>query len=52
MPGFEAKRVRLEYTQTNDAPPNRVFPLLCPVREAEWLPRMALSDDLLTLRRR
>lgn len=32
------KRVVHEYTQTNDAPPERVFPLLCPVREAEWVP--------------
>jgi hypothetical protein len=35
---FNAKRVSHEYTQTNDAPPDKVFPLLCPVREAEWLP--------------
>lgn len=27
----------LRYTQRIDAPPGRVFPLLCPVREAEWL---------------
>ena len=38
MPTFEAKRVSREYTQTNDAPPEEVFPLLCPVREAEWVP--------------
>lgn len=25
------------YRQTIDAPPETVFPLLCPVREAEWL---------------
>jgi hypothetical protein len=25
------------YTQQIDAAPDRVFPLLCPVREAEWL---------------
>ena len=35
---FRAKRVSHEYTQTNDAPPERVFPLLCPVREADWAP--------------
>ncbi len=35
---FSAKRVSHEYTQTNDAPPDKVFPLLCPVREAEWVP--------------
>jgi len=35
--GFAAKRLTRRYTQTIDAPPDRVFPLLCPVREAEWL---------------
>lgn len=24
------------YTQTINAPPDRVYPLICPVREAEW----------------
>jgi len=38
MPAFDAKRVSHEYTQTNDAPPEKVFPLLCPVREADWVP--------------
>ncbi len=38
MSAFDAKRVSHEYTQTNDAPPEKVFPLLCPVREADWLP--------------
>ena len=38
MPNFNALRVNHEYTQTNDAPPERVFPLLCPVREADWVP--------------
>jgi hypothetical protein len=38
MPGFRANRVAHEYTQTNDAPPEKVFRLLCPVREAEWVP--------------
>jgi len=33
-----AKRVSHEYIQTNDAPPDKVFPLLCPVREADWVP--------------
>jgi hypothetical protein len=33
-----ARRVSHEYTQTNDAPPETVFPLLCPVREADWVP--------------
>jgi hypothetical protein len=31
-------RVRHTYTQTLEAPPVKVFPLLCPVREAEWVP--------------
>jgi len=31
------QRTTRTYTQTIDAPPERVFPLLCPVREAEWL---------------
>ncbi len=35
---MEAKRVTREFTQTNNAPPDRVFPLLCPVREADWVP--------------
>jgi hypothetical protein len=38
MSVFAAKRVSYEYTQTNDALPDKVFPLLCPVREAEWIP--------------
>jgi hypothetical protein len=32
------KRVSHTYVQTNNAAPERVFPLLCPVREAEWVP--------------
>jgi len=32
------KRVRRTYTQTLAAPPDRVFPLLCPVRETDWVP--------------
>jgi hypothetical protein len=39
MPAFQAARRLHEYTQTNDAPPEGVFPLLCPVREAEWVPQ-------------
>ena len=34
---FVPKRLTRRYTQTIDAAPERVFPLLCPVREAEWL---------------
>lgn len=39
MPMFAANRVVHEFTQINDAPPEKVFPLLCPVREAEWVPQ-------------
>jgi hypothetical protein len=35
---FQAQRVTRQYTQTNSAPPETVFPLLCPVREADWVP--------------
>lgn len=31
-------RVRRTYRQHLDAPPTRVFPLLCPVRETDWVP--------------
>lgn len=34
---IESKRVARTYRQTIDAPPEVVFPLLCPVREVEWL---------------
>jgi len=35
---FQGKRVTHVYTQTNGAAPEKVFPLLCPVREADWVP--------------
>lgn len=38
MSDCAAKRVSHDYIQTNDASPEKVFPLLCPVREAEWVP--------------
>lgn len=38
MADFRGARAAHEYTQTNQAGPERVFPLLCPVREAEWVP--------------
>jgi hypothetical protein len=38
MTEFQAKRITYHYTQTNLASPERVFPLLCPVREADWVP--------------
>ncbi len=34
---FQARHVTKEYCQTIYASPDKVFPLLCPVREAEWL---------------
>lgn len=38
MNSFKASRVAHEYTQNNLASPEKVFPLLCPVREADWIP--------------
>jgi hypothetical protein len=38
MPQFRGKRVVHSYTQMNCASPDRVFSLLCPVREEEWVP--------------
>jgi hypothetical protein len=38
MERFEGRRVSHEYTQHHVAAPDRVFSLLCPVREAEWVP--------------
>jgi len=38
MADFRGTRINHSYTQTNNAPPDRVFPLLCPVREAGWVP--------------
>ena len=37
MSNFSAQRITRKYRQTIDAAPENVFPLLCPVREAEWL---------------
>jgi hypothetical protein len=34
---FQAERVVRTYTQTINATPDVIFPLLCPVRESEWL---------------
>ena len=49
MSQFIALRRIHQHTQTNDAPPETVFPLLCPVREAEWVPewkyRMIYSES-------
>jgi hypothetical protein len=38
MSKVQGKRITHEYTQNNVAPPEKVFPLLCPVREADWVP--------------
>ncbi len=38
MTAFKSNRVVHEYVQTNLAAPEKVFPLLCPVREADWIP--------------
>jgi len=38
MPKFQAKRISRQFTQINAGQPTDVFPLLCPVRESEWLP--------------
>ena len=49
MTAFKSYRRTHEYTQTNSAPPEKVFPLLCPVREADWAPgwqyRMIYSES-------
>ncbi len=37
MTSIRSTRITRHYTQRIEAPPARVFPLLCPVREAEWL---------------
>lgn len=43
------KRARHTFTQRLEAEPERVFPLLCPVREADWLegwdPSLVLSHS-------
>lgn len=37
LDGHRAKRVTRTYRQAIDGAPTAVFPLLCPVREVEWL---------------
>ena len=34
----QPRRVKHSYTQSLSASPEKVFPLLCPVREIEWVP--------------
>jgi len=38
MTAFKSYRIAHEFIQTNPALPEKVFPLLCPVREADWIP--------------
>lgn len=42
-------RVRRSYTQSIKGRPDQVFPLLCPVREVEWVqgwdPRLVISES-------
>jgi hypothetical protein len=38
METFTARREVARFTHRVSAPPARVFPLLCPVREEEWIP--------------
>ena len=49
MNSFKASRVIHEFTQTNPASPLKIFPLLCPVHEGDWLPgwqyRLIYSDS-------
>ena len=38
MPKTRAKHIERSFCHEVSAPPDRVFPLLCPVREFEWVP--------------
>jgi hypothetical protein len=37
MNKWKASRVHRSFVMTLEAPPRQVFPLLCPVRESEWI---------------
>lgn len=37
MKTFQARRIAQEYTHTVPAAPAKIFPLLCPVREYDWI---------------
>jgi hypothetical protein len=37
MSYFQAKRVTKKYVERIAAPPSTIFPLICPVREYDWL---------------
>jgi hypothetical protein len=43
----DSGRVVRRFTQRIQAPPERVFPLLCPVREGEWLDGWAERVEIL-----
>jgi len=46
---FKPHRITRSYTQRLVATPDEIFPLLCPVREAEWVngwhPRLVISSS-------
>ncbi len=37
MTNFTPKKIKSQFVQQFQAPPDKVFPLLCPVREYEWI---------------
>ncbi len=37
MTDFKAKQITVRFVQQLQAPPGKVYPLLCPVREYEWI---------------
>lgn len=37
MGGFKAKKIVCAITEEIKAPPNKIFPLLCPVEESKWI---------------
>lgn len=37
MANFTARKIKSRFVQQLQAPPAKVFPLLCPVREYEWI---------------
>lgn len=47
MPPIDSGRIVRTFTQQIDAPADRVFPLLCPVREAEWLEGWGESVEII-----
>lgn len=46
---YKPKRIEHTYTQRLNGTPDQVFPLLCPVREADWIdgwmPNLVLSES-------